>query len=449
MKIDLQETRVGGFNYEFLRTISYQASAGAELGECVAAATSIHEGDFESWIAAWSRLADRVATLAETALQEGDTISARNAFLRASNYYRAAEFYASHEDARQEAAWAHSRNCFQHAASLTSRPIEVLSIPFEQARLPGYFVSGGEGKRPTLLALGGFDSSGEEVYHFIGQAAAERGWHCLIFEGPGQRGALHLTPGLTFRPDYEVPVGAVVNYALARPDVDAERLALIGYSFGGYLAPRAAAFDPRIKACIANSLVVDVREAWRASWPALLRNAPEAVFDAAFMTLSRANPHMLWALDQARWAMGIQHPHEFFQAFAPYTLWGLEARLHCPLLALFGEDEIAQTNEKLIEETARYLDALTCSKTVHLFTREEGAASHCQMGGLSQAQAVIFAWLEGLFKRSTAAQPGGEAPVVNMPADFLALLAKHHSKELTKRLQGLALFDQQAREGNA
>jgi Esterase FrsA-like len=320
MKIDLQDTRVGGFNYEFLRTISYQASAGAELGECVAAALSIREGNFESWIDAWIRLADRVATLAETALQQGDAISARSAFLRASNYYRAAEFYAPYEDARQCAVWTRSRDCFQHAASLTSPPIEVLSIPFEQTHLPGYFVSGGEGKRPTLLALGGFDSSGEEVYHFIGHAAAERGWHCLIFEGPGQRGALHLTPGLTFRPDYEVPVRAVLDYALTRPDVDAERLALIGYSFGGYLAPRAAAFDPRIKACIANSLVVDVGEAWRASWPALLQNAPEAVFDATFTTLSRANPHMRWALDQARWSMGIGHPHEFFQAFAPYTL---------------------------------------------------------------------------------------------------------------------------------
>jgi len=160
MKIDLQETRVGGFNYQFLRTISYQASAGAELGECVAAAAPIHEGDFESWITAWSRLADQVAAQAETALEEDDTVSARTAYLRASNYYRAAEFYASHEDAHQEAAWTRSRACFHHAASLASPPIEVLSIPFEQMRLPGYFVSGGDGQRPTLLALGGQSPSG-------------------------------------------------------------------------------------------------------------------------------------------------------------------------------------------------------------------------------------------------------------------------------------------------
>lgn len=69
-------------------------------------------------------------------------------------------------------------------------------------------------------------------------------------------------------------------------DVDPERLALIGYSFGGYLAPRAAAFEPRIRACIADSLLVDVAGAWRAAWPAILRDAPAGVFDTTFSAVS-------------------------------------------------------------------------------------------------------------------------------------------------------------------
>jgi hypothetical protein len=71
------------------------------------------------------------------------------------------------------------------------------------------------------------------------------------------------------------------------------------------------------------------------------------------------------------------------------------------------------------------------------------------MGGLSRAQAIIFAWLEEIFKRGAAAQPDGEAPVVNVPADFFALLAKYHGKEIVKHLQALALFDQRAREGSS
>jgi pimeloyl-ACP methyl ester carboxylesterase len=443
MKIDLLDTEVGGFNYEFLRAISYQASGGAELGECIAAVARIHEGDFDSWIQEWTRLADRVAQEAETALKKGKQAEACHAFLRASNYYRAAEFYVSHTDPRQFALWTRSRECFHQAASLMSPVVEILEIPFEEARLPGYFVSGGEGRRPTLIAMGGFDSSGEEVFHWIGHAAAERGWHCLIFEGPGQRGALHLNPELILRPDYEIPVSAVVDYALARPEIDHERLALIGYSLGGYLAPRATAFEPRIKACIANSLVVDLDEAWRASWPAPLRTAPDAFFDTIFATLSLANPHIRWGMDHARWSMGIKHPHEFFSAWKPYTLWGLEQRLQCPLLCLFGEDELAAVNQKLLEETVRYIDALKCLKEFQLFTRESGAASHCQMGGISRAQTVIFDWLEETFSREVPAPGEDTLPATRIPTELLPLIEKYHGKEIVRDLQGLDLFHNQ------
>ena len=82
----------------------------------------------------------------------------------------------------------------------------------------------------------------EELYHWFAAAAAERGFNVLVVEGPGQVGALHRNPGLVMRPDYEVPISAVVDYLVTRPDVDPERLAIVGYPVGGYLAPRAAAF---------------------------------------------------------------------------------------------------------------------------------------------------------------------------------------------------------------
>ena len=82
---------------------------------------------------------------------------------------------------------------------LMDNPIEIIEIDFEGAKLPAYFVSGGEGKHPTLMAMGGFDSTLEEVYCWIGTIASEYGWNCLIFEGPGQWGAWKLNPELIFR----------------------------------------------------------------------------------------------------------------------------------------------------------------------------------------------------------------------------------------------------------
>nr|BBH86442.1 hypothetical protein KTC_11930 [Thermosporothrix sp. COM3] len=108
--------------------------------------------------------------------------------------------------------------------------------------------------RATVIVSGGGDGHGEEVY-FLGGVpeALTRGLNVLLFHGPGQRGLLHRHPEQIMRADAEVPFGAVIEYALSRSDVDHKRLAIYGMSFGGYLTPRAAAHDSRIKALIANA----------------------------------------------------------------------------------------------------------------------------------------------------------------------------------------------------
>src|SRR5262249_46269828 len=131
-------------------------------------------------------------------------------------------------------------------------------IPYEGTTLPGYFYRVDESgvPRPTLLSLGGFDSTGEELYFFAAGAALQRGYNVLTFEGPGQGEPLRVQ-GLRARPDYEVPVRAAVDYLLTRPEVDPERIALMGSSLGGYYAPRAAAFEPRVKALISHGVFFD------------------------------------------------------------------------------------------------------------------------------------------------------------------------------------------------
>lgn len=424
MKIDLTKTDVGAFNFEFLRLISSQSVGAAEIGECIDTIARIRKDDFDSWITEWNRTATRVAALGHQQLDRGDTVAARGTFLRAANYFRAAEFYATHGDRRQHQAWQRSRQCFAAAAPLLPYPPESIEIPFGDARLPGYFVTGaGEGRCPTLVAMSGFDGSGEEVYYWIGPAAAERGWNCLIFEGPGQRGALHLNPGLVLRPDYETPVSAVLDYGLARPEVDPNRVALLGYSLGGFLATRAAAFEPRIKAVIANSLVVDVGAAFAAVWPTVLRSKFPAVVDGAFAVFSRLQPNTRWAMDHARWAMGVEHAHDFFAAWAPYTLWGTEERLATPLLCLAGEDEIAQTSPTMIIDTFRYLATVAGPAEVGYLPRDTGASSHCQMGGLTYGQAATFEWLQRVLPAH--GQPE-RTNALNIPAEVTAAVLRHH-----------------------
>jgi pimeloyl-ACP methyl ester carboxylesterase len=292
-------------------------------------------------------------------------------------------------------------------------------------QLPGYFVSGGEGRRPTLIALGGFDSTLEEVYCWVGAAAADYGWNCLVFEGPGQWGALMANPGLVFRPDYEKPVGAVVDYLQTRVDVDPQKLALIGYSMGGYLAARGA-IDPRIQACIPNTLVVDCGAAARAGVKGLPKN--DRFLDAAFSLVMKFNTPARWGFQHSQWSLGVKTVHEWVKFYEPFTLLGHEGEYRNPMLFLFSEDDIvdaAAPSPEIVSGLLDFILSLPCERYIRLFTREEGASSHCQMGGLTYAQATIFPWLNHVL----CGQPVVRTSEPQTAGKFVELFTKHGGKE--------------------
>jgi hypothetical protein len=393
MLIDGNKIGVAGdFAFEGLRAMSYSSTKGGEAGECIQTLGRIRDGDFEGWIREWSAVADRNASDAERYLARGLPASACAAFHRASNYYRTAEMFATREDPRQLELWKKSRACFAEAARLNDPAVEPISIPYLGSSLPGYLVKvpGGE-RAPTLIAHSGYDGSAEELYHMIGAAAPAHGWNCLIFEGPGQRGALHLDPSLTLRHDWEVPVKAVVDFALTRPEVDPGRLAIVGYSLGGYLAPRACAFEHRIKACVASSLLTDIGEAFRSVYPKILRRR-ERTFNFLFKLLMRFQKDMRWGFEHGQWVIGPTTPLEFIKFWDDFSLEGLQDKIECPIVSILGADEIRLTSEAVIDRMRAWLGGMNVQ--YHLFDQASGGAAHCQMGNMSLAHAVIFDWLD-------------------------------------------------------
>jgi Esterase FrsA-like len=239
MKIAFQDPT---FSLQLLRTISETYYKGADIGECLSTAYRIKEGDFESWYQEWLKTAKRVNKYADESLAAGHTVSARDAYLRACNYYRTAEFLLIDPiDPRIQTTWGKSKECFSKAANLFSPPFESIEIPYEgTTTLPGYFYgadndSNKKTPRPTLIAHGGFDSTLEELYTFAAAPALERGYNCLTFEGPGQGGVIRKQK-IPFRYDWEKVVSPVVDYALSRTQqVDPKHIALMGISMGGYI----------------------------------------------------------------------------------------------------------------------------------------------------------------------------------------------------------------------
>ena len=233
------------FWYETLRVLGHTAYGGADIGEVLTTAQAITAGDYDSWYDEWLATADRVAAEAEKALAGGHLVSARDGLMRASNYYRSAEFYLHEnpDDPRIDHAYSRARECFVSAAALLDPPVEPVEIPYEGTVLHGYFYSaqrrdGDTGPRPTLIMHSGFDGTCEEMHSFGALAGQERGYNVVTFDGPGQPAALH-SDGLVFRPDWENVVTPVLNWVLDRPGVDGDRVALLGASMGGLLAPRA------------------------------------------------------------------------------------------------------------------------------------------------------------------------------------------------------------------
>lgn len=182
------------FDYETLRAAAYAPYDGAYLGEVLATAALIEEGDWESRHTRWPALGARIEGIAESAHAAGHEESARSACLRASNYYRTAEFFLRDDpvnDPRVLATWRKAAACFDAAAALTGPSWRRVEIPYEGIALDGYFFPAeGDGPHPTLLAYGGFDSTLEEPYFTAAAPALRRGWNCLAFEGPGQGAAL-------------------------------------------------------------------------------------------------------------------------------------------------------------------------------------------------------------------------------------------------------------------
>lgn len=159
------------FSYELLRAIGCAAYGGADIGECLSTASRIQEGDCESWYQEWSRTAQRVEALADAALAAGSSLSAWEAYLRASTYYRSAEFYLhiTPDDPRSLPTWEKCRSCFRQALAISTLAYQEVEIPYEGTSLPGYFyqVDRSETPRPTLLIHGGYDSTGEELYFLV------------------------------------------------------------------------------------------------------------------------------------------------------------------------------------------------------------------------------------------------------------------------------------------
>ncbi|KAL2181896.1 Alpha/Beta hydrolase protein [Thermothelomyces heterothallicus CBS 202.75] len=266
------------YNLELLRLLGAAPYGGCDAAEFLELVASLIPNDADDWNRKFLALAERTQSWAEEMQKNGHLSAARGAFLRASNYFRCAQYLFPIMPAEEQpyflSLYHRSISNFEQATKLMEHDVRRVRIPFQPPeyrapllRLPGWLHLPAPSRRlkgrktPVLVCIGGADSTQEELYFLHVAEGPGLGYAVLTFDGPGQ-GLVLREDGVPLRPDGEIVVEAVLDflasYAEEHPeaDLDLDAVAVTGQSLGGYLALRGAA-DARVKACVAVDPVYD------------------------------------------------------------------------------------------------------------------------------------------------------------------------------------------------
>ncbi|RYP29592.1 hypothetical protein DL767_006644 [Monosporascus sp. MG133] len=331
------------FDFEILRLLSHAPYSGSDIAEVFRAASKIEPGNFESFYSVFYALAERVEAQAQAIDAAKHPVSARDAFFRAATYYRVTDFYlhGNPEDPRINESWDRATASFNNATALLPIPAERLTVHAEGFDIPCiYFRASSDPKpRPTFIVHSGFDGSADEMLHMFGFGALQRGYNALIFEGPG-------------------------------------RLGLTGCSLGGYLAVRAAAFEHRVAAVVADGGVYDNYAIFKRMFvhatglgpdahdPAVVEAVDRALVEGTLPTAAR------WAYEHGLWCFNIATGAELLETLKAFTLLGVEQ----------------------LPEIVR--DVLGDRCNFESLGEDDAAENHCHLGARILANQRICDWFE-------------------------------------------------------
>ena len=367
------------FNYQMNRWMAF----GRLPVEAVAQAASQIRS-----LADWYR---EFSAMARTAAERGD-------LLQEACCLRAVEFFMPAADPDKRVLYDRLTNLFRrvHADCFASGALRELQVPFEGVTLPVWYAAPPQGVlvRGIILMTGGFDCYKEELVPVF-LSFAEEGYQFYYFEGPGQ-GEVLMKQHRAMTHEWEKPVRTVLDV------LGLENVTLIGLSLGGYLAPRAAIGEPRIRRVISWGTmhdffnVVSTRKGWATALfirtTAALRLAP--VMNGLLALKMRRDAYTAWGISHGMHVMGQSSPYAYFRALRCYSMKRIAGKVEQDFLLMTG------SKDHFVDDImfGRMLRALTGvrSLTGRVFTEREQAENHCQFGNLPLAIRTMTGWIDSM-----------------------------------------------------
>ncbi|KHL76304.1 hydrolase [Pseudomonas putida] len=369
-------------NYVWNLSVGLAIEMGARIGEIEEMCGPLQEAakqpdaaGTQAFRETWSKMADKLCSLAQEDEAQGRLFSAGEKYSRASSYLITCERLQAHDAPGRLDMYKRCLELFARSLELTKDKCTRVEIPYEGKHLAGLFIPAENvsGPAPVLVQVNGLDSTKEMKYR-VGLPAwlAKRGVASLIIDQPGTGEALRLQ-GLTARYDSEHWASRVVDWLETREDVDAKRIGMEGVSLGGYYCPRAVAFEPRFACGVAWGANHDWRDVQKR------RLEKEGDFPV---------PHY-WA--HVRWVWGAKDMDEFMTIAEHVHLDGVLDRIKVPFLVTHGEKDSQiplkwahRTYEQLVNSPKRELK---------IFTEREGGVQHASFDNSMNAGQYIADWV--------------------------------------------------------
>lgn len=385
-------------NYVWNLSVNICLSMGGAIGEIGKANAKVREiatqgadkgtaAFFDAWVA----MADQLLELGREDEAAGHKASAAEKYRRAIAYYMTAERMQNRDYGPRKAAYATMLETVTRFLDTSSLGASRVEVPYEGGGLPAYFVPGRDPKAPCVIMCNGLDSTKEMILLTIMAEFQDRGIACLMVDQPGVGEPLRLHD-LKAVVDSERWAGAAVDYLETRPDVAPDRIGIMGWSLGGYFAPRAAAFDKRLKLCVAWGANPDWGELQRRR---LAREGANPV------------PHY-W--DHVMWVWGQPDVETFLRFADQVKLDGITEQITVPFLIVHG----ASDRQIPLEFAERcYAEAVNSPKRqLRIFTEREGGVHHCAADNVEPSRSFIADWVAETFAEF-GGKPcqGSEAPV--------------------------------------